>query len=87
MKFAKKKLACLNCKAPIASGSLCAHCSPKVCLIMPHQVKAHVCIKCFIIDLTRHMTALLLRFLASIWCTPGLLYLHTPIFEARSCWP
>ena len=30
MKFAKKKLACLNCKAPIADGSLCAHCSPKV---------------------------------------------------------
>jgi len=31
MKFAKKKLACLGCKAPIAAGSLCAHCAPKVC--------------------------------------------------------
>ena len=34
MKFAKKKLACLNCKAPIAAGSLCAHCSPKVCCLL-----------------------------------------------------
>lgn len=30
MAFAKKKVSCLGCKAPIASGTLCDHCAPKV---------------------------------------------------------
>jgi len=29
MAFAKKKVSCLGCKAPIASGTLCDHCAPK----------------------------------------------------------
>ena len=30
MAFARKKLSCLSCKAPIAGGTLCNHCAPKV---------------------------------------------------------
>lgn len=30
MAFAKKKVSCLSCKAPIAGGTLCNHCAPKV---------------------------------------------------------
>lgn len=44
MKFAKKKLACLGCKAPIATGSLCAHCAPKVGLAGPMRLP-----RCFLV--------------------------------------
>ena len=41
MRFAKKKLACLGCKAPIAAGSVCAHCAEKVRFVVIETSKRY----------------------------------------------